>query len=179
MTLADETGMRAAIRHGNATLSRWGVHVMVFGGAFFVLPALLPTDDFAGTHETFLMASRLLWWQFAGVTVLFLGNTLRLIGTQGHPGLPWLFGRRPPHDVVAGLQLRRRAWENRAAALSGDLAPPILLRPRWGWRDLAPPIRWRPRWRLWVRVAARREAKRQGVPLPTCLRRASLAAAGC
>jgi hypothetical protein len=162
MTLADVRNMRDAVRrHGSPTLRRWGVYVMIFGGSFFLLPIVLRKDVFLDVHETFSLASRVLWCQFAGVAALVCGNTMRLIGAQGHPGLPF-FGKRAAHELMARVQLRRRAWENRMAALAGNLAPPTLQRAPWNWS---------------VRRAARQASRRRGMPLPTCLRRAAYAAA--
>jgi hypothetical protein len=117
--------MKAAVRHGNATLQKTGVVVMIVGAVLFLLPAP-PPDPFATAHELFQMTIRHYYWQCVGMGVYVLGNTLRLIGKQGHPGLPWpMIG--PPIEVVASLQLRRRAWENRMKALS---APPVPRTPR-------------------------------------------------
>jgi hypothetical protein len=112
--------MNFASRHARPRVRRWGSDLMILGGVLFFVPLFLPgADPFADAHELWTMASRHLWWQFAGVAVFVLGNTLRLIGVQGHPGMPWpLIGRRPPPDLVASLELRRRAAENRASALS-------------------------------------------------------------
>jgi len=117
--------MRAANRHVHPTLQKTGLVVMIVGAVLFLLPAP-PPDPFATVHELFEMTIRHYWWQCVGMGVYVLGNTLRLIGKQGHPGLPWpVMG--PPIEVVASVQLRRRAWENRIAALS---AAPALPAPR-------------------------------------------------
>jgi hypothetical protein len=71
------------------------------------MPAL-PADDFATVHELVVLWQMHWWVKFAGVAALIVGNTLRLIGAQGHPGLPWpLFGKA---DVFAQarLSVRRR-----------------------------------------------------------------------
>jgi hypothetical protein len=101
---------------------------MIVGAVLFLLPAPKP-DPFATAHELFEMTIRHYWWQCVGMGVYVLGNTLRLIGKQGHPGLPWpRLGA--PIEVVASLQLRRRAWENRMRALAAPAAPPAPRRRR-------------------------------------------------
>jgi hypothetical protein len=120
--------MRPARRHGNPTLQKTGLVVMFAGAVLFLLPAP-PADPFATTHELIEMTARHYLWQWAGICVYVVGNTLRLIGKQGHPGLPWpVMG--PPIEVVASIQLRRRAWENRVKALSAPPAPPTPRRRR-------------------------------------------------
>jgi len=105
---------------------------MIAGATVYFVPLVLPrADGLADTHELVTLAVYHLWWQFAGATIFSLGTTLRLIGLQGHPGLPWLpFMRRLPHDVIASVQLRRRAWENRVRALAAPPAPPTGRRRR-------------------------------------------------
>jgi len=144
--------MQTTRKHGNPRLARIGRDAMIAGATVFFLPLVLPrADGLADAHELVTLAVHHLWWQFAGATIFSLGTTVRLIGIQGHPGLPWPpFMRRLPHDVVASIQLRRRAWENRAKALAGEITA-------------VPHARWK------FRVAARRAARRRGVPLPRCL----------
>src|SRR6185503_1386000 len=137
--------MKPVTRHGNATLQRTGLCIMIVGAVLFLLPAPRP-DPFATVHELIEMTYRHYMWQCVGMGAYILGNTLRLIGKQGHPGLP-LPRVGPPIEVVAALQLRRRAWQNRVAALSGVTSP-------------AEHSRWR------LRIAARRSARLRGVPLP-------------
>jgi hypothetical protein len=142
--------MRAVPRHQHPRLRRLGVATMVVGGVLVLLPAP-PADPLDGPHEIVRLLGDHLWWQFAGVCALFVGNTLRLIGVQGHPGLPWpLFGRKLPHDVFAGIQVHRRAWENRARIVAG------LWRPD--------PERARSRRRRRIRLAARRVMLLRGCP---------------
>ena len=119
--------MKISPRHRNAALQRTGVAVMIVGAVLFLLPAPRP-DPFASAHELFQMTIRQYWWQWVGMGVYVLGNTLRLIGKQGHPGLPWP-SVGPPIEVVASVQLRRRAWENRVKALA-ETAAPTPPRPR-------------------------------------------------
>jgi hypothetical protein len=149
--------------HAKPKIARWGRHVMLVGAAVFFLPLVLPkADGLADAHELWRHVVSHLWWQLAGATVFTLGTTLRLIGLQGHPGLPFPpFMRRLPHDFVAGVHLRRRAFENRARALAGEISS-------------APRSRWR------FRVRARRAARLHGAPLPRCLldRHSPVGAAG-
>jgi len=112
--------MRTVTRHGNPKLARWGADAMIAGAVIFFLPLVLPrADGLADAHELVTAAVHHLWWQFAGASVFSAGSTLRLIGIQGHPGLPWpSFLRSLPPDLVATIQLRRRARENRVRALA-------------------------------------------------------------
>jgi hypothetical protein len=103
-------------RHGSAVLERIGWCVMAVGAALVLVPAF-PADGLASVHELLEMTQWALWQKFAGCAALMVGNTLRLIGVQGHPGLPW--PGRLPEELVARIALRRRAFENRARALAG------------------------------------------------------------
>jgi hypothetical protein len=110
--------MHTPIRHGNATLRRIGVGVIVVGLVAVVLPAPR-AEPLADTHELIELMSRHLWWQFGGWAAVQMGCTLLLIGLQGHPGLPLPRLRGgPPPEIVARLELRRRAHENRVKARS-------------------------------------------------------------
>ncbi len=110
--------------HRRPWLVQLGRDVMFAGAAVFFLPLLLPkADGLANAHELWRLAGHHLWWQFAGVSVFTLGNMLRLVGVQGHVGLPWPpIGRHLPHDLVAGIQIRRRASQNRTAARAEAVA---------------------------------------------------------
>lgn len=94
-------------RHGNETLRKIGVGVMVIGLVAALLPAP-EADKFSTAHELWELSGRQLWWWFGGVTVLAIGNTLRLIGAQGHPGLPWPLFRPVDHDALARRLMRWR-----------------------------------------------------------------------
>jgi hypothetical protein len=112
--------MPPATRHGNETLRRIGICVMVGGFVAAVLPAL-PAPAGAGASEQLDLIEKHLWWQYWGCAAYVVGNLLRLKGTQGHFGLPWPGRRgRIPHDLVARVILRRRAFENRARAQAGS-----------------------------------------------------------
>jgi hypothetical protein len=91
---------------------------MVGGFVAAILPPL--AAPFGATeHEFYDLIARHLWWQFGGWTACVLGNLVRLVGVQGHPGLPWPGRRgRVPFELIALVQLRRRAFENRAKARS-------------------------------------------------------------
>ena len=99
--------------HRHEILRRVGIVLIVAG-----LAALLPAPPAAGdasVHEIAVLYATHAWWWIAGWSAITVGNTLRLIGVQGHPGLPWpLIGRRVPPEIEAMLALRRRARENRA-----------------------------------------------------------------
>jgi hypothetical protein len=142
--------MRSVRRHGNPTLQKFGLAVMIVGAVLFVLPAP-PPDPFATAHELFEMTIRHYWWQCVGMGVYVLGNTLRLIGKQGHPGLP-LPRLGPSIEVIAAFQLRKRARENLVAAMAGQVAPAVHA------------TRWK------YRLTARRAARRHGMPLPRGVR---------
>jgi hypothetical protein len=110
------------MRHRHRTLEKAGIVLMVAGAVAVLLPAP-PADALADVHEIVQLLSRHYWWQFGGMVALVLGNTLRLIGLQGHPGLPWpLLPRGIPPEVAALLALRRRAMENRRLALAAASA---------------------------------------------------------
>ena len=110
--------MTRATKHRSERLERTGYVILAIGAALFLFPAL-PPDPFATAHDLIVLMEWHWWLKFAGITAVMLGNTLRLIGVQGHPGLPWpLVGPRVPHDLIARIELRRRAWENRAKALA-------------------------------------------------------------
>lgn len=111
--------MKIASRHGNETLRRIGVAIMVAGFIAILLPAP-PADPLASAREIYELVARHYWWQFGGCAGAILGNLVRLIGKQGHPGLPSprLYNGMPA-ELAARIQLRRRAWENRAKALRG------------------------------------------------------------
>lgn len=101
-------------RHGNERLRQAGICLMVGGLVAAVLPPL--AAPFGTTeHEFYELIASHLWWQFGGWTACVTGNLVRLVGVQGHPGLPWP-GRRLPPELVARLELRKRAFENRAKA---------------------------------------------------------------
>lgn len=104
--------------HGNETLRRVGVGMMIVGGVALVLPAP-PADELATAHELFDLVATHYWWQFWGWACVIVGNIVRLIGKQGHPGLPLpkLYGRLPA-ELAAPIQLRLRALTNRAEALA-------------------------------------------------------------
>ena len=99
--------MKKPRRHGNETLRKIGVGLMVIGlvAAFCPMPAANP---FSTARELVELSGRQLWWWFGGTTVLAFGNTLRLIGTQGHPGLPWPLFRPVDHDALARWVMRKR-----------------------------------------------------------------------
>src|SRR5262245_43204400 len=99
--------MTTSRRHGNETLRKIGVGVMVIGLVAALLPAP-EADKFSTAHELWQLSGRQLWWWFGGITVLAFGNTLRLIGQQGHPGLPWPLFRHVDHDVLARKLMRWR-----------------------------------------------------------------------
>ena len=115
--------MKTPRRHGNETLRRIGVGVMVIGLVAALLPAPA-ADPFSTVHELYELSGRQLWWWFGGITVLALGNTLRLIGAQGHPGLPWPLFRPVDHDALARWVMRKRFEFHRRH-------PDFTLRRRW------------------------------------------------
>jgi len=99
--------------HGNARLLKAGVAMMWLGCVLVVMPAL-PADHFANVHEIVLLWQVHWWMKFAGVAALIVGNTLRLIGTQGHPGLPWpLFGRTDILSLVRWSVRKRLLFHRR------------------------------------------------------------------
>lgn len=104
--------------HGNDTVRRAGVGLMIVGGVALILPAP-PADPLATAHEIFDLVATHYWWQFWGWAGVILGNIVRLIGKQGHPGLPLpkLYGKLPA-ELAAPIQLRLRALKNRAEALA-------------------------------------------------------------
>ena len=117
--------------HGNETVRRIGVGVMIVGFVALVLPAP-PADPLASAHEIFDLVARHFWWQFGGCAGLILGNLIRLTGKQGHPGLPWpvLYGGLSA-ELAAHIQLRLRAIKNRAKALAAlaHADCPVVLSP--------------------------------------------------
>ena len=104
--------------HGNATLHRIGIGMMIVGGVALVLPAP-PADPLATAHEIFDLVATHYWWQFWGWAGVIVGNIVRLMGKQGHPGLPLpkLYGKLPA-ELAAPIQLRLRALKNKAEALA-------------------------------------------------------------
>lgn len=110
--------MSPARPHGNDKLQRAGVSLLWLGFALVVMPAL-PANPFANVHEIFVLWQMHWWLKFAGVAALIVGNTLRLIGTQGHPGLPWpLFGRFDPFSLARWSVRKRLLFHRRHPRLS-------------------------------------------------------------
>jgi hypothetical protein len=103
-------------RHGSKVLETVGWCLIAVGAALVFVPAF-PADRLASVHELLALAQWALWQKYAGFAAIVIGNVLRLVGVQGHPGLPW--PGRLPEELVARIQLRRRAFENRARALAG------------------------------------------------------------
>ena len=105
--------MRSLPRHGNEKLRTLGVYVMVVGLVAAVLPAPA-ADPLADAHEIYAMVARQIWWQSAGWSVVIVGNVMRLIGTQGHPGLPWpLYGQIDTLAMVRWIVRKRLAFHRR------------------------------------------------------------------
>jgi hypothetical protein len=108
--------MTVLAHHRNEPLRRTGVALMWLGMALVIFPAI-PADRLTHVHEIVVLWQLTWWMKFAGVTALMLGNTMRLIGVQGHPGLPFpVWPGRVPPEILAHLALRRRAWDNWVAA---------------------------------------------------------------
>lgn len=99
--------MSPARRHGNEKLRKAGVAAMWVGFALAVMPAL-PADPFAGVHDILVLWQFHWWLKFAGVAALVLGNIARLIGTQGHAGLPWPPSPRFDPMALARWSVRKR-----------------------------------------------------------------------
>jgi len=120
--------MSAARTHGNARLKQAGVSVMWVGIVLVVMPAL-PADHFANVHEIFVLWQLHWWLKFAGVAALIVGNTLRLIGTQGHPGLPWpLFGRTDILSLVRWSVRKRLQFHRRHPRVTANRRVALALR---------------------------------------------------
>jgi hypothetical protein len=105
--------MIVAKPHGSERLRKAGVAAMWIGFALVVMPAL-PADHFANVHEILVLWKMHWWLKFAGVAALIVGNIVRLIGTQGHPGMPWpLFGRIDPFSLARWSVRRRLSFHRR------------------------------------------------------------------
>jgi len=105
---ADETeAMTPVPSHRNRTIEKVGVVVMIAGAVAALLPAR-PADGLENVHEIVVMYSHHWWWWFGGIVSIVIGNTLRLIGLQGHPGLPWPLWGGIDHALLVRLSVRRR-----------------------------------------------------------------------
>jgi hypothetical protein len=115
-------------RHGSERLRKAGVASMWVGFVLVVMPAL-PADHFASVHEILLLWKLHWWMKFAGVAALIVGNTLRLIGTQGHPGLPWpLFGRTDNLSLVRWSVRKRLQFHRRHPRVTANRRLALALR---------------------------------------------------
>ncbi len=96
---------RANRPHRHPRLRRAGVLVLVVGAAAFVLPVLPPAPF---SSEMADATQALLWERFGATVLMFVGNLMRLVGEQGHPGLPWPLWGGIDHDALARWIVRKR-----------------------------------------------------------------------
>ena len=98
---------RVAPVHRRPGLRKAGIVLIVVGAIVFFAP--MPPRDGLDDAARMMALARIAYWKcFAGTALLFLGNVLRLIGEQGHPGLPWPLFRPGNHDALARWIIRRR-----------------------------------------------------------------------
>jgi hypothetical protein len=88
-------------------LRRVGIVLLVLGAIVFFAP-LPPVDSMDAAARVISAARWGLWMKFAGTVILFVGNVLRLLGEQGHPGLPWPLLRGVDHDALSRWIVRKR-----------------------------------------------------------------------